>query len=99
MASSETGSKLSIIRIVQVLLRESDKDHPLSQQDILRLMESKYGMVVSRKSISRNLLRLKEAGLPVMCREVPRMVNGKEAPLSLDWYLRIMLPFSPAVKV
>ena len=50
MASSETGSKLSIIRIVQVLLRESDKDHPLSQQDILRLMESKYGMVVSRKS-------------------------------------------------
>ena len=86
MASSETGSKLSIIRIVQVLLRESDKDHPLSQQDILSLMESKYGMVVSRKSISRNLLRLKEAGLPVMCREVPRMVNGKEAPLSLDWY-------------
>lgn len=86
MASSETGSKLSIIRIVQVLLRESDKDHPLSQQDILRLMESKYGMVVSRKSISRNLFRLKEAGLPVMCREVPRMVNGKEAPLSLDWY-------------
>ena len=68
MAVSETGSKLSIIRIVQVLLRESDKDHPLSQQDILRLMESKYGMVVSRKSISRNLLRLKEAGLPVMCR-------------------------------
>ena len=86
MAVSETGSKLSIIRIVQVLLRESDKDHPLSQQDILRLMESKYGMVVSRKSVSRNLLRLKEAGLPVMCREVPRMVNGKEAPLSLDWY-------------
>ena len=34
MASSETGSKLSIIRIVQVLLRESDKDHPLSQQDL-----------------------------------------------------------------
>lgn len=28
MVSSETGSKLSIIRIVQVLLRESDKDHP-----------------------------------------------------------------------
>ena len=36
--------------------------------------------------LPENLLRLKEAGLPVMCREVPRMVNGKEAPLSLDWY-------------
>lgn len=26
----DTGSKMSIIRIVQVLLRESDKDHPVS---------------------------------------------------------------------
>ncbi len=92
MAAIETGSKMSIIRIVQVLLRESDKDHPLSQQDILDYLEGKYGMVVSRKSVSRNLLRLKEAGLPVMCREVPRMVNGKAAPISLDWYWDHVLP-------
>lgn len=43
-------------------------------------------MTVSRRSIGRNLNRLKEAGLPVVCREVTRVVNGKEAPLSLDWY-------------
>lgn len=92
MAEVETGSKMSIIRIVQVLLRESDKDHPLSQQDILNCLEGKYGMVVSRKSVSRNLTRLKEAGLPVMCREVPRVVNGKAAPISLDWYWDHVLP-------
>jgi len=84
--SVENGSKMSIMRIVQVLLRESDKDHPLTQQEILRMLEEKYGMTVSRKSVSRNLNRLKEAGLPVMCREVTRVINGKEAPLSLDWY-------------
>lgn len=83
---SETGSKMSIMRIVQVLLRESDREHPLTQQEILDFMEKKYGMTVSRKSISRNLNRLKEAGLPVMCREVARVVNGKEVPLSVDWY-------------
>ncbi len=92
MAEMETGSKMSIIRIVQVLLRESDKDHPLSQQDILNCLEGKYGMVVSRKSVSRNLARLKEAGLPVLCREVPRVVNGKAAPISLDWYWDHVLP-------
>ncbi len=92
MGEIETGSKMSIIRIVQVLLRESDKDHPLSQQDILNCLEGKYGMVVSRKSVSRNLTRLKEAGLPVMCREVPRVVNGKAAPISLDWYWDHVLP-------
>lgn len=82
----ETSSKLSIVRIIQVLLRESDKDHPLTQQEILTSLESKYGMAVNRKSIGRNLARLKEAGLPVKCREVSRMVNGKETSLSLDWY-------------
>lgn len=81
-----TGSKLSIIRIVQVLLRDSDRSHPLSQQDILTKLDEDFGMVVSRKSVGRNLMRLKEAGLPVVCREVPRMVNGKETTLSLDWY-------------
>ena len=82
----DTGSKMSIIRIVQVLLRESDKDHPLSQQEILDYMEGKYGMAVNRKSVGRNLTRLRDAGLPVFCREVPRMMNGKKVPLSLDWY-------------
>lgn len=83
---SDTGSKMSIMRIVQVLLRESDREHPLTQQEILDFMEKKYGMTVNRKSIGRNLNRLKEAGLPVMCREVTRVVNGKETSLSLDWY-------------
>ena len=83
---SETGRKMSIMRIVQVLIRESDREHPLTQQEILDYMEEKYGMTVSRKSVGRNLSRLKEAGLPVMCREVSRVVNGKESSLSLDWY-------------
>ena len=32
---SDRGSKMSIMRIAQVLLRESDRDHPLTQQEIL----------------------------------------------------------------
>lgn len=86
MAENETGSKLSIIRIVQILLRESDVDHPMTQQEIVDCLWNIYGMNVNRKSVSRNLNRLKDAGLPVNCREVTRVVNGKESSLSLDWY-------------
>lgn len=89
---SDRGSKMSIMRIAQVLFRESDRDHPLTQQEILDFMEAEYGMTVNRKSIGRNLSRLKDAGLPVVCREVMRVVNGKEAPLALDWYWDHVLP-------
>lgn len=37
--SVDRGSKMSIMRIVQVLLRESDREHPLTQQEILDFME------------------------------------------------------------
>ena len=73
---SDSGSKMSIMRIAQVLFRESDRDHPLTQQEILDFMEAEYGMTVNRKSIGRNLSRLKDAGLPVVCREVMRVVGG-----------------------
>ena len=74
------------MRIAQILIRESDREHPLTQQEILDYLEEKFGMTVGRKAIGRNLSRLKEAGFPVMCREVSRVVNGKESSLSLDWY-------------
>lgn len=86
MADGESAGKLSIVRIMQILLRESDEDHPMTQQEILTRLEERYGMTVNRKSVGRNLNRLKDAGLPVNCREVTRMMNGKEVPLSLDWY-------------
>lgn len=86
MAAGEGAGKLSIVRIIQILLRESDEDHPMTQQEIVSQLEEKYGMTVNRKSVGRNLNRLKDAGLPVNCREVTRMMNGKQVPLSLDWY-------------
>lgn len=80
------GNKISIVRIAQVLFRESDRDHPLTRQEIKEILKGKYGLVMSLKAIGRNLVRLKESGLPVQSREVSRMVNGKAATLSLDWY-------------
>lgn len=82
----ETGKALLIVRIIQILRRESDEDHPLSQQRILELLDERYGMTVDRKSVRRNLQRLQDAGFPLCCREAERTMHGRKGSMSLDWY-------------
>lgn len=80
------GKKLLIIHIAQLLQRYSNETHPLSQQRILELLETEYGMTAERKSIRRNLERLLEAGMPLACRRAERVVHGKKGSVSLGWY-------------
>lgn len=83
---SEQGKKLLIVYIIQILRIHSDEAHPLSQQRILDLLQSEYGMTVDRKSVRRNLLRLQQADLPVFFREAERYTHGRKEAIRLDWY-------------
>lgn len=83
---AEQGKKAIIVCIARILLRGSEAAHPLSQQQIKRLLKEEYGLEADRKTIRRNLIALRDGGLPVVCREAERMIKGKPAPLSLDWY-------------
>ena len=57
--------KLALIRILQILKKYSDFDHPLLQETIARYLETDYGIVLERKAISRNLALLREAGYEI----------------------------------
>ncbi|MBO4327511.1 MAG: WYL domain-containing protein [Clostridia bacterium] len=57
--------KLALIRTLQILEKYSDCDHPLKQEDIVRLLESEYGIELERKAVGRNLSLLKEAGFDI----------------------------------
>lgn len=57
--------KLYILYILEILKRYSDADHRLTQQDIIRYMEKDYGAVCDRKTISRNIGDLMEAGYEI----------------------------------
>ena len=61
MADQEP-KKLALIRIMQILERESDVDHPLKQEDIARILQRDYGIELERKAVGRNLALLEEAG-------------------------------------
>ncbi|MBO5077516.1 MAG: WYL domain-containing transcriptional regulator [Clostridia bacterium] len=63
--TDQEPKKLALIRILRILERESDVDHPLTQEDIARILEREYGIALERKAISRNLALLEEAGFDI----------------------------------
>lgn len=58
--------KLALIRILQILQKHSDFDHPLKQEEIGSFLENDYGITMERKAIGRNLSLLKEAGFDIV---------------------------------
>lgn len=57
--------KLALLRILQILHRYSDADHPLKQDEIAAMLLREYGLEIERKAISRNISLLKESGVDI----------------------------------
>ena len=57
--------KLALIRVLQILERHSDADHPIKHDKIVELLMSVYGLAVERKAIGRNISLLNEAGYDI----------------------------------
>ena len=53
--------KLALLRILQILEKYSDSEHPLTQKEIAKYLEDDYGITIERKAVSRNLTLLKDA--------------------------------------
>lgn len=58
--------KLYILYILEILRKYSDIDHKLKQQDIIDYMKKDYGITCERKTISRNLGDLSDAGYEIV---------------------------------
>ena len=65
MSAELEPKKLALIRTLQILEKYSDFNHPLKQEDIVKLLESDYGIMLERKAVGRNLSLLKEAGFDI----------------------------------
>lgn len=64
MASLEP-KKLALLRILQILSKHSDYDHPLTQEEIIRYLEREYGIEMERKAIGKNIQDLRDAGFAI----------------------------------
>lgn len=51
-----TGNKKMLNMLILDILKEySDADHKLTQQEIIRLLKSNYGMECDRRSVKNNI--------------------------------------------
>ncbi len=55
------SKKLALLRVLHILEYYSDERHPLTQDQIVELLEKDYGIVVERKAVGRQISLLKEA--------------------------------------
>ena len=64
------AKKLALLRILQILHKFSDLQHPLTQEKIAYYLDSEYGIVIERKAISRNISLLMDADVEIgHCRD------------------------------
>jgi len=54
-----------LFRVYQILCEYSDEEHPLTQLEIIKLLNDNYGLEVERKAIGRNISYLKEMGYEI----------------------------------
>lgn len=57
--------KLAQLRILQILQKHSDYDHPLTQEDIIKYLDSEYGIQMERKAIGKNIANLRDGGIEI----------------------------------
>lgn len=62
MAENE---KLTILHLMDLLLDQTDHDHTLTADVICTVLEKDYGIICSRKTVYRDIARLKEYGLKI----------------------------------
>ena len=77
MASLEP-KKLALLRIWQILQKHSDYDHPMTQEDIIKYLESDYGIEMERKAVGKNIADLRDAGIDIGSRRAGSYIDSRE---------------------
>ena len=57
--------KLALIYLLNILKSDTDADHPARQEELAAALADRYGVLLERKAIGRNLALLREAGYDV----------------------------------
>ena len=70
--------KLALLRIWQILLKHSDYDHPLTQEDIIDYLYKEYGIEMERKAIGKNISDLRDAGIEIGSRRAGSYIDNRD---------------------
>ena len=76
--TTETGKKIIILYILQILQRYTDAKHPMTQQQIADRLQADYGQNVNRATVKRNINDLIAAGYDIQYTAVRRSQAKKK---------------------
>ena len=68
----ESGKKIIILYILQILRKYTDFNHTMTQQQIAEMLKDDYGLDVNRTTVKRNITDLIDAGYDIQYTEVVR---------------------------
>jgi len=69
--------KLALLRIWQILLKHSDYEHPLKQEDIIKHLDAEYGITMERKAVGKNIADLRDAGIEIGSRRAGSYIESR----------------------
>jgi hypothetical protein len=76
------------LNILDILRKNTDSEHRLSQKQIVDILASEYQMEVDRKAVKRNLMNLMDFGYDIECSETERRgKDGEIETIASDWYI------------
>ena len=70
--------KLALLRILQILQKHSDYNHPLTQEDIIKHLKDDYGIEIERKAVGKNIADLRDAGIDIGSRRAGSYIDNRE---------------------
>ena len=69
---TDSGKKVIILYILQILQKYTDEEHTMTQQQIMEKLRDDYGLEVNRSTVRRNLSDLIDAGYGIQYSEIVR---------------------------
>ena len=60
------AKKLALLRILEILARNTDEAHPLTHSEIAEILLKEYGIEIERKAVGRNISLLLEADYDIV---------------------------------
>ena len=95
MENTKQKKKLLILAILEILRKCSDKIHALRQNDLILILEQKYGLTATRKSVGANIQELIQSGYPIVhTADGWYYVHGFDTK-ELDYMIKAVLRESP----
>ena len=76
--STSDPKNLAPLRILQILLKHSDYDHPLTQEKIINYLYDEYGIEMERKAIGKNIADLRDAGIEIGSRRAGSYIDSRD---------------------